>query len=212
MNIKSKFLAVALAAATPLAGASLIMGAATPAAAQAASDADAKRAGAFIDELAGGTFGVIRSGDANSGATKAKLRGMLAKNFDVDYIGQYLIRRHRSDLSDAQFRNYMAVFPDWVVATYTNNLFAFKDSELKVLRAVPAGSRGDIEVYSRVTPPSGAPIDAVWQVRKDGNGFTIRNLKVSGVNLTLTQEQDFNAYINKNGFDALVDLMKRRVS
>ena len=207
MRINAKFLATALAV-LPVSG----LVAVSPATAQAASEADAQRAGQFIDKLAGGAFDVVRTGSADSAATKRKLRGMLAENFDVGYIGQYLIRRHRKDISQAQFRAYMNVFPDWVVETYTNNIFAFKDSDLRILRAVPEGNRGDISVYSRVTPKSGAPIDAIWQIRKDGNEYKIRNMKVSGVNMALTQEQDFNAYINKNGFDALVDLMKRRIS
>ncbi|MEE4350253.1 MAG: ABC transporter substrate-binding protein [Pacificimonas sp.] len=186
--------------------------AAAPAYAQAASDADAARAGEFIDGLANQAFQVVRSGSANSDATKTELRALLAENFDVSYIGQYLIRRHRGDVDQGQFRAYMQVFPSWVVETYTNNLFAFKDSDLRIIRAVPAGSRGQVEVYSRVTSPSSAPIDAVWLLSPDGNGWKIRNLTVSGVNMAITQEQDFNAYINKNGFDALVDLMKRRVS
>lgn len=184
----------------------------TPAAAQAASEADAQRAGQFIDGLAGEAFDVIRAGNPESAATKQKLRQLLASNFDVDYIGQYLIRRHRDDISADQYRAYMQVFPGWVVETYTNNLFAFRDADLEVVRAIPSGNRGDIEVYSRVVPTDGAPVDAVWQIRKDGNDFTIRNMKVSGVNLTLTQEQDFNSYINRNGFDELVALMRRRVS
>ncbi|MBZ6379975.1 hypothetical protein B5C34_14195 [Pacificimonas flava] len=184
----------------------------TAVSAQAASEADAQRAGQFIDSLANEAFGVIRSGSANSAATKTELRKLLAENFDVNYIGQYLIRRHQRDIDQSQMRAYMEVFPAWVVETYTNNLFAFKDAELNVIRAVPSGSRGQVEVYTRVTSPGQAPIDAVWLVSPDGNSYKIRNLTVSGVNMAITQEQDFNAYISKNGFDALVDLMKRRVS
>jgi phospholipid transport system substrate-binding protein len=36
----------------------------------------------------------------------------------------------------------------------------------------------------------------------------VNNLTVSGINLSLTQEADFNAYIEKNGFDALVTFLK----
>jgi|TARA_R100000501_G_scaffold13654_5_gene25069 phospholipid transport system substrate-binding protein len=209
MKFHKPFIAAALVSmAAPL---SILV--ATPASAQAATDSDTKAASAFIDGLAEDAFGVIRSGDAQSPQTQEELRKMLASNFDVNYIGQYLIRRHRQDISDTQYREYMKVFPQWVVATYTNNLFAFEDSELSVTRAVPRGSRGDVEVYTRITPKSGNPVDAVWQVRKKGsNDFKIRNLKVSGVNMALTQEQDFNAYISRNGFDGLVTLMKKRIS
>ena len=205
--MKTKIIALSLAA---LAAPVTLLPA--PAAAQAASEADAQEAGQFIGSLADRAFNLIRSGDADSAATKNKLRSMLADNFDVDYIGQYLIRRHKDDINAQQYREYMQVFPSWVVETYTNNLFAFQDADLEVIRAVPRGTRGDIEVYTRVEPASGAPINAVWQLRKVGDEYLIRNMKVSGVNMALTQEQDFNSYISRNGFDALVALMKKRVA
>ncbi len=200
---------IAIALAAMAAPAMLVS---TPAAAQAATDADAKAAAAFIDGLADDAFAVIREGDANSAETQATLRKMLASNFDVNYIGQYLIRRHKNAISADQYKSYMSVFPTWVVATYTNNLFAFEDSTLNVIRAVPSGTRGDLQVYTRIKPKSGSPIDAVWSLRKKGDKFLIRNLTVSGVNMALTQEKDFNSYIANNGFDKLVALMKKRTA
>ena len=38
----------------------------------------------------------------------------------------------------------------------------------------------------------------------------INGLTVEGLNLTLTQEADFAAYIQKNGFDQLVEFMKSK--
>ena len=38
--------------------------------------------------------------------------------------------------------------------------------------------------------------------------FNIQNLTVAGVNLSLTQEADFTAYIQRNGFDGLLKFMR----
>ncbi len=103
----------------------------------------------------------------------------------------------------------MAAFPDYVVDTYTDNLFEYVDSKLQVIRTVPRGSRGNVDVYTRITRNDGAqPIDAIWSVKKEGGKFLINNLTVAGVNLSLTQEADFNSFIAKNGFDALVQFMR----
>ena len=49
----------------------------------------------------------------------------------------------------------------------------------------------------------------IWAIEKvAGPKYLISNVTVSGVNLALTQEADFSAYIAKNGFDALVSFMK----
>ena len=129
-------------------------------------------------------------------------------------IGNRLIRRHVRTISRAQYQAYQAAFPDYVVDTYTDNLFEFADSNLKIVRTVPRGTRGAVDVYTRVVRNDGAqPIDSIWTVKPGPSGaYVVDNLTVAGVNLSLTQEADFNAYIQKNGFDALVAFMKNRKS
>ena len=141
----------AAAIAASLSALTLSQVATTPAHAQAATEAEAKSAATFIDTLAGEAFDVIRAGDPSSPATKTKLRGMLAENFDVNYIGQYLIRRHKKVRSPGRSISgrICGFSPTWVVATYTNNLFAFDDCR-RLMSFAPCrrGTRGDLKVYS----------------------------------------------------------------
>jgi len=58
--------------------------------------------------------------------------------------------------------------------------------------------------------PGGQPVNATWSVVRAGAGFQVTNLTVGGVNLAVTQSADFDAYVQKNGFDALITFMKSR--
>lgn len=191
---------------------------ATPAvslAAQTTTPADnGKAAGAFISDLSQRAYAVLRDKSNDKNDVRTKFRALLKDNFAVTDIGNRLIRRHVRTISKQQYQAYQAAFPNYVVDTYTDNLFEFADSELKVLRTVPRGTRGTIDVYARVIRKNGAqPIDSIWTVKKNESGkYVVDNLTVAGVNLSLTQEADFTAYIQKNGFDALVQFMKDRKS
>ena len=198
------FRAIAIALAT-----AAIATPVTSFAATAAAPADKGQAGAFISDLAQRAYSVLRDKSNDKAEVRAKFRLLLKENFAVTDIGNRLIRRHVRTITKAQYQAYQAAFPDYVVDTYTDNLFEFADSELKVIRTVPRGTRGDVDVYTRISRSNGAqPIDSIWSVKKDANGkFLVSNLTVAGVNLSLTQEADFNAYIQKNGFDALVKFM-----
>lgn len=182
-----------------------------PAAAQvAATPADQAAAGAFIVKLANDAFTVLRDKTLSKPAVLAKFRTMLRDNFALDDIGNRLIRRYRNQITPAQYAAYSAVFPDFVTNVYAARLFDYSDAQVKVVRTVPRGSRGDVDVYTRITVPSSAnPIDTIWAVRKNDVGkWLVTNLTVSGVNVALTQEADFSSYIAKNGFDALVAFLK----
>ena len=209
MDLKPAIFAIALALVSPLAAA--------PAAAQqtaAASPAQQKAAADFISNLAGQAFTVLQDKSLTRADARSKFRTLLRANFDVDGMGFRLIRAYRAPnspikLTDAQVSAYRAALPDFVVNTYSDRLYDFATAKVSVVRTAPRGSRGEVDVYTRITDPKGGkPIEAIWQV-KGGAKPLVTNITVNGVNVALTQEADFKAYIEKNGFDALVDFMKR---
>ncbi len=160
----------------------------------------------FIETLSGEGFAALRGG--NKAAARAKFRTLLAKHFAVDAIGDRLIRRWAPTISTEQRAAYKAAFPGFIIGTYADRLFDFADADLKVIRTLPAG--GGIDVVTQVTRPGAQPIATVWSVRKIGDGWKVTNLKVDGVNLAISQAADFDSIVQRQGFDALVKMMKAR--
>ena len=74
--------------------------------------------------------------------------------------------------------------------------------------AAPAGS--GFNVTTQVQKPGAQPITAVWSVAQVGGAFKVTNLTVANINLAVTQSQDFDAIIQRKGFDALIAMMKAR--
>jgi phospholipid transport system substrate-binding protein len=204
-------IALALVLGTPIV-------AAAPAMAQEpagpATPAQQKAAAAFIDKLAADAFAVLKDKSLTKDQARTKFRTLLKGNFDVDAAGLRLIRTYRAPgspikLTDAQVNAYRAALPDFLVNTYSDRLYDFASAKVTIVRTAPRGNRGDVDVYTRITDPKGGkPIDAIWQV-KGGPKPLVSNITVNGVNVALTQEADFKAYIEKNGFDALVEFMKK---
>ena len=189
-----------------------MVGAVTPAAAQAvaapATPAQATAAGEFIANLADRVFAVLKENQPKA-ALKAKFRGLLKDNFAVDEAGAKLIRRYRNQITPAQLAAYQAVLPDYVVNVYADRLINYADATVKIVRTQAHGSNGNVDVFSRVGVPGKDAFDIIWLVQKGPAGkWLIENVTVSGINMSLTQEADFSAYIAKNGFDALIAMMK----
>lgn len=169
--------------------------------AYAATDA----AGTFIETLSGQAFGILKDKSSSRTAVRAKFRQILRESFALDEVGDRLIRRQRATITPAQYAAYKAALPDYIINTYADRLYDYSDASLKVVRTLPRGSNTD--VVSRITRPGRQPFDATWTV-KMGAKPQIVNLTVGGVNLALTQEADFTAYSQRNGFDKLVAFMK----
>lgn len=186
------------------------MAASAPVAAQTvALPADTAAAGQFISSLADRVFAVLKE-TGSKPVLKARFRALLKENFAVDEAGARLIRRYRNQITPAQLAAYQAVLPDYVVNVYADRLINYADADVKIIRSQPRGPNGNVDVFSRIGVPGKQPLDITWAVEKAGGNskWLINNVTVSGVNLSLTQEADFSAYIAKNGFDALVAMMK----
>lgn len=160
----------------------------------------------FVDTLSDEAFAALRSG--NRTAAKAQFRTLLSQYFAVDAIGDRLIRRWSAKITPAQRAAYKAAFPNFIVGSYADRLFDYANADLKIVRTVPQG--GSAAVMTQVVKPGAQPITAIWTVDKVGGGYKVSNLTVAGINLAVTQSADFDAYIQKNGFDKLVAFMKSR--
>lgn len=190
------------ALAALLAASAVLPVAATPAAA-AVDASDPQR---FIQTLTADGFAALRSGNRTS--AKTQFRTLLARYFAVDQIGDRLIRRWQPTITPEQRAAYKAAFPNFIIGTYADRLFDYADAKLVVSRAMPAG--GGVDVASTVTKPGQQPIQAIWSVQKFADGYKVTNLKVAGINLAIAQAADFDAVVQRKGFDALVQMMKAR--
>lgn len=170
-------------------------------------NASGTAASGFVEKLATDAFALLRDTSVSKAEARTRFRTMLQQNVALGDIGNRLIRRQRATLSPAQYQAYQAALPEFVLNAYAERLYNYSQATVKTVRTVPRGTMTD--VYTRVSRPGSQPLDAIWQVKAGPSGkLVINNLTVSGINLSLTQEADFNAYIQQNGFDALVTRLK----
>lgn len=163
-------------------------------------------AAAFITSLGTESFAVLKTG--NKTAVRAKFRELLSQHFAIDAIGERLIRRWSNQITPAQKAAYKAAIPNFIIGTYSDNLYDYANASMKVIRTAPAGS--GFNVVTQVQKPGAQPISAVWSVAKVGGAFKVTNLTVANINLAVTQGQDFDAIIQRKGIDGLIAMMKAR--
>jgi len=189
---------------TPLRAAAFGLAAFTVSA-PASAAVDNRDPGRFVESLAVTGFAQLKGDRAKA---RGQFRGLLSQHFAVDSIGDKLIQRWRPTLKPGQVQAYKAAFPSFIVGTYADRLYDYADASVKVVRVQNQGATA--AVLSQVTRPGARPVQAIWTLVKVGPGYKVSNLTVNGVNLSLAQRADFDSYVQRNGFDALVAFMRRR--
>ena len=190
-------------AALACAASVVVPGALAPVAA-AVDNSDPQR---FVQTLTTDALVAMKSG--SRAAAKTQFRALLAQNVAVDQIGDRLVRRWLPTVTPAQRAAYKAALPGYIVGAYADRLFDYADAQIKVIGTQPTAG-GGADVNTQVIKPGARPLPAVWSVTQVGGGWKILNLRVAGINVAMAQQADFDAVVQRQGFDALVAMMKAR--
>lgn len=197
IKFRSALLALGLASG-------VLLPAVTAPAAAAVDTSDPQR---FVQTLTTDSFAAMKGG--NKEAAKAKFRALLAQNVAVDQIGDRLVRRWLPTINPQQRAAYKSALPGYVVGTYTDRLFEYANASIRVVRTQPTAG-GGADVYTQIVKPGAQPFPATWSVVKVGGAWKVLNLNVAGINVALAQAADFDSVIQRQGFDALIRMMKAR--
>lgn len=161
---------------------------------------------AFVESLATDGLASLRNG--TQAQKRARFRGIIEQHFAVEDIGDRLIRRWRGNITPTQYQAYRRALPGFLLGTYADRLATYANADVDVTNAT---QRGDSYfVQTRVTNPGGRPGSVIWQLTRENGRYQVVNMRVSGINLTLNQAQDFDSYVQRNGFDRLVAFMESR--
>lgn len=177
----------------------LISGPATASAGQAAD---------HIRHLADKAISTLADTKGNLAAREAKLRPILATGFDMDHIARFTLGRYWNRANDAQRRDYVAAFSDFIVATYARRFGGYSGETLEIVSEREMGPK-DVIVGTRIQRASSPPIDAEWRVRV-GDDAKVIDVVVEGVSMSVTQRADFSSVVRRNGIDGLIQVLQAR--
>lgn len=140
-----------------------------------------------------------------------RIRKMLNDHFDVAAIGRFAMGRYWREATDAQKKQYLDLFEDMIVETYTARFEEYSGQKFQTGNAVAVGEK-DIIVSSSIIQNKGPNVAVDWRVRQSGKNFKVIDVIVEGISMGVTQRSEFAAVIQRGGgkVDALIDSLKKR--
>jgi phospholipid transport system substrate-binding protein len=180
----------------------LAMLAPTQAASKPAPDASA--AAAFVSTLAHKAIDVLKgTTESDVEARKGVFRDILTEGFDLKAIGRLILGRHWKTASIDQRKEYLHLFSEYVLKTYSSMLGGYTDETFEIGQARPKG-KADMIVDSKIVRSNGPPVLVDWRVRLIGGKYKVIDISVEGVSMVLTKRSEFSSVIKNKGFDALL--------
>jgi phospholipid transport system substrate-binding protein len=165
----------------------------------------------FVQKLGDTALMSLTAKNVSRAVREKRVREILRNNFDIPTIGRFAMGTYWKEASETQRKEYMDLFEDMIVQTYTTRFEDYSGQTLKVDGSIAVGEKDSI-VSSQVLQNDGPPVNLEWRVRNKAGALRIVDVVVEGVSMSVTQRSDFSAVIQRGGggIDALLTSLRER--
>lgn len=181
-------------------------------AAQATLDGD-DPAAAFVNGLAERALDLLADEDLSEIERLNQFRDLFRDGFAVQGIAKFSMGRYWRQADDAQREEYVALFEDVIVDSWSKRFTRYSGESFDVREAKPLSGDGDETVTivkSLVWTSPESPIRVDWRVASNGVIFKITDVTVEGVSMANTQRDEYTALARQDGVDGLLDRLRVR--
>jgi phospholipid transport system substrate-binding protein len=168
----------------------------------------------FIRDLATTAITTLTDKSLDKDGRRQKFRELFNQSFAVQGIALYVLGRYRKRATDAELAEYLQLFEDVIVNTWADRFTEYAGQKFDVTGATATQSSSDREKTALVssvfnTDPT-SPVDIEWRVATNGTVYKITDVKVAGLSLAKTQQDEFGSVIRANGnnVSALIDKLR----
>ena len=135
----------------------------------------------------------------------------MTQGFDLPLIARFTVGRYWRSASEAEQAEFMAVFEDYLVATYAARLGNYSGQLLRVMNNRDL-DENEVVVSSEIQQGTAPAIKVDWRVRRTAATWRIIDISVEGVSMAVAQRSEFGAVIRAKGgkLPALTQLLRTK--
>ena len=128
-----------------------------------------------------------------------KLKEIAKETVDIKGIGFYSLGSHRKNVSKDQLTNYMNIFEEYFLKSFSSRLAEYSNPEIEVNSKKKLNENYTIVSSTLVATDSRPEVKIEWRVyTKNPENLLIRDLIIEGLSLARTQKEEFSSIINSN--------------
>lgn len=165
----------------------------------------------FIRQLGDQAIATLRAPNLTLDQREARFRGLLSRDFDLYFIGRFVLGRYWRAATPDQQSAYVSLYGEYLLQIYSARLGGYTGEALTVVGARQANDK-DIVVSTKLVRPSGPPVLADWRVRATDGRYRVIDIIVEGVSMAVTQRSEFASVVRREGIDGLLAILSARTT
>lgn len=178
--------------------------------AMATDKGEATPAAKFIEKLGNNALTSLTVKDLAPKERERRVRDLLRTNFDIQTIGRFAVGSYWRDATEAEKKEYISLFEDMIVKTYTQRFAEYSGQSFKVTSSAQEDAKNST-VSTQIIQKDGPAVAVDWRVRDKGS-LKVVDVVVEGISMSFTQRSDFMSVIQRGDgkIEALLASLRER--
>ena len=146
---------------------------------------------------------------------KEKLKSIAKKTVDFRGIGYYSLGAHRKNLSDDKKKEYLDIFKEYFLKSFSSRLAEYTDPKIRVDSQKKLNEKYTMVSSVLLATEEKPEVKIDWRiVTKNPDKPLIIDVVIEGVSLAKVQKEEFNSIIQSNDGDinALLTSLKEFIN
>jgi len=168
---------------------------------------------AEVKETTDQVLQILKNPEYKSAPTQRRqeLRSVIGSHFDFTDMSRSALGIHWSSLSPDQRNEFVSLFTRLLEAAYMSRIENYSGQTINVLNERADGP-GYSEVYTNIVQGSAQPISVNYRLKQSDHRWKVYDVLIDGISLVGNYRNQFNRIVNNNGYDALLQQIKTKVS
>ena len=131
-----------------------------------------------------------------------ELKKIAKETVDIKGIGYYTLGAYRKNLSEDQKKEYLILFEEYFLKTFSSRLAEYSNPEIEVISKKKINDNYTIVSSKLVATKQRPEVKIDWRIyTKNPENLLIRDLIIEGLSLARTQKEEFSSIIQSNDGD-----------
>ena len=155
----------------------------------------------FVSEVIDETKKILMETNTKEYKTK-KLSEMALKTVDIKGVAYYSLGNYRKELNDEQLKEYLILFENYFLKSFTSRLTDYSEPKIEVISAKILNPKYTMVESLLLGTDKKPEVKIDWRIyTKNPDKPLIRDLIIEGLSLARTQKEEFSSVIEANNGD-----------
>jgi len=133
---------------------------------------------------------------------EAKLSEIALETVDIKGVAYYSLGNYRKQLTDEQLKEYLTLFENYFLKSFTSRLTDYSDPKIEVISTEVINAKYTIVKSILLATDKKPEVKIEWRIyTKNPDKPLIRDLIIEGLSLARTQKEEFSSVIETNNGD-----------